>query len=361
MKETSQRHTFMRIFVTHIVPREEVLKYCMSIAACNFSHNLIEGGVFDEVYSVLPSFVRRLETSFQGLVCSWLRRMPVFYRLAPLLENVQLFARIPRRASVWYYNCTILNAALIILLKFFKPNVRQYMIILDYTPSRKLSQRFFLWLSNRMDGIVKLADSPLFTVRNSVTLPGVVPVNSPSYPRIEEVRKEFLISGALGDNIAMLPVLLEVFAQLSEFTLHITGQAPDLDLVERYTSKYNNIVYHGMVEYDEYLEILHAVPFLLSTRNPQYPENLCNFPSKIIEALLHNRIVVSTLHYPQLDGIEYLEIAAERDGMIRDLRRIASMEPNKLLLGANQADKVKKRFSCHVWKQWMETIEQRTS
>ena len=35
----------MRIFITHILPKDQILKYKLSIAACNFSYNLIEGGV----------------------------------------------------------------------------------------------------------------------------------------------------------------------------------------------------------------------------------------------------------------------------------------------------------------------------
>lgn len=347
----------MRIFVTHIVPAAQILKYKMSVAACNFSHNLISGGGFDRVYSILPTFVNGRIEPFDGLVYSSLRENRFFKNLSPFVENIHLFFRIPRKSSVWYYNCTILNALLIILLKLLKPSVKQQMIILDYTPSRRLADRFFLWLSNRMDGTIRLADSPLFTVQNSVCLPGVVPIDNAHYPQVTTIRPEFLISGALGENIAMLSLLLNVFSQIPELTLHISGNAPDKDFIEQYTSRYKNIIYHDMVEYSEYLRILHATPFLLSTRNPQYPENQCNFPSKIIEALLHNRIVVSTLHYPQLHGIRYLEISADQQGMINSLRQISAMSQEELLQYANQSDSIRIRFNSKVWMQYIEAIE----
>ena len=47
----------MRIFITHILPRDYDLRYKLSIAACNFSRNLIEGGVFDRFYSIMPTYV----------------------------------------------------------------------------------------------------------------------------------------------------------------------------------------------------------------------------------------------------------------------------------------------------------------
>lgn len=346
-----------RIFLTHSVPSDKVLRHRLSVAACNFSNNLIDGGVFDKVYSILPTFVNEAVEPFSGLVYSSLRRNIILRRLAPLAENVTVFAKIPSKASIWYYNSTILNALLIVLLKLFKPGVKQYMIILDYTPSAKPVDKFFLWLTNKMDGTIRLADSPLFICQNSICMPGVVPINAKEWPKIASIKKSFLISGVLGYNISMLPMLLEAFSKLPEMELHITGKANDLKLINSYTERCSNIVYHGMVSYDEYLRILHDTPFLLSTRNPEAPENQCNFPSKIIEALLHNRIVISTLHYPQLNGIKYLEVSAQIDGFVSALQNIARMPQDKILPYANQSEKVMQCFNTEVWKSNMEKIE----
>ena len=222
-----------RIFVTHIVPKDNILKYNLSVAACNFSFNLISGKMFDKIYSILPTFVRGEVEPFKELVYSSLRRKgKVLAKLAPMMEDWSLFCKIPRSASIWYYNCTILNALLIVLLMLFKPSVKQFMIILDYTPSSRLMDRFFLWLINQMDGTIKLADSPLFTCKNSVCLPGIVPISTVPYPQVTEITKEFLISGALGENISMLSMLLEAFSNMPEMTLHITGKAPDVNLIK---------------------------------------------------------------------------------------------------------------------------------
>lgn len=348
-----------RIFLTHIVPKDKILEYNLSVAACNFSHTLIDGQAFDEVYSILPTFVCKKIAPFKGLVRSSLRNVPVLNKLAPIWENICLFFQIPRKSSVWYYNCTILNATLIVLLKLFKPSVRQNMILLDYTPSTKLLDRFYLRLSNKMSGTICLANSSLFTCRNSECLPGVVPLSTANYPRVESFSKHFLISGALGDNIAMLPLLLETFSQLPDMTLHITGKAPNPVLVRRYTDRCDNIIYHGIVPYDDYLYLLHSVPFLLSTRNPEAPENQCNFPSKIIEALLHNRVVISTLHYEQLKGIRCVEVPSDPQAFKDALQRIGAMPLQTLMEYANQSEAVKRRFGVEVWKKTMEQIEKR--
>ena len=328
------------------------------MASCNFSYNLMGGGIFDKVYSILPSFVRGYVEPFGGLVYSSFRK-GVFYRLAPIIENFKLIGKIPCNASVWYYNCTILNVVLILLLKIIKPKVKQQIIILDYTPSEKLFDKFLLWVSNHVNGTICLANSPLFTCSNSVCMPGVVPVDAKEWPKITSIKKSFLISGVLGYNISMLPMLLEAFSKLPEMELHITGKANDLKLINSYTERCGNIVYHGMVSYDEYLRILHDTPFLLSTRNPEAPENQCNFPSKIIEALLHNRIVISTLHYPQLNGIKYLEVPAQIGEFVSALQDISEMPQGQILSYANQSEKVVHCFNTEVWKANMRRIERK--
>lgn len=345
-----------RIFLTHIVPRDKVLKYHLSSASCNFCYNLIESGIFDKTFSILPSFVTGEVESFDGLIYSSLRKGK-FRRLAPIVENIKLFRKIPRRASVWYYNCTILNITLILLLKLLKPGVKQQVIILDYTPGKTIFDRFLLWVSNHLNGTIRLADSPLFTSKNSVCLPGVVPSDAGNFPEITRIKREFLISGILSYNISMLPMLLETFSQLPDCTLHITGIAPDLTLIEKYTSICKNIIYHGLVSREEYLKILHDTPFLLSTRDPDSPENKCNFPSKIIEGLLHNRIIISTIDYPQLSGIKYRKTGSSEESFTQSIKGITEMPPDELLSYANQSDTVRRKFNGNVWKDYIVKIE----
>ena len=112
-----------------------------------------------------------------------------------------------------------------------------------------------------------------------------------------------------------------------------------------------------MVSYEEYLHILHNAPFLLNTRNPQSLENQCNFPSKIIEGLLHNRIIISTLYYNQLQGIRYFKVGSNSEVLISDLKKIVAMPSHDLLTYANQADEVRKRFNSNIWKQAIQNIE----
>ena len=362
MKEINNRY-----FVCPLLPKDSVQTLNGSIAANNFCYNLISGNLFTEILPYLPvGSIDQAKLHYEDnrvkLFCNaeWRGRL-LLRKFAFVSENARMFKQIKTNSSVWFYNLPYTIIFLYVLLRVFKPSVKCNLIMLDFTPQRKGLQAFSdaveITCINKMHGMIKLADSPLFTVENSVCLPGVVPANGLRYPQVATVKKEYLISGALGDNIAMLSMLLEVFSWLPDLTLHITGNAPDKDLVEKYTQKFGNIIYHGMVPYEEYLHILHEIPFLLSTRNPACPENQCNFPSKIIEALLHNRIVISTLHYRQLDGVRYLEVSSDKERLKVDLQKISAMPEAELLLYANQAETVKERFSCEVWNKAIIKIE----
>lgn len=349
-----------RIFITHIAPKVKILEYKVSSAACNFSYNLMSNGMFDKVFSILPANVcgKKDFTNDEGVeyIYSSLRSKGLLRKFAPIIENYRLFRKIEKESSIWLYNMSMLNVWLVLLLHLFKPSVKINIIVLDFTPGSKY-HNFFLKQINKCHGRILLANSPLFNKENSVILPGVTPYNNIDYPKILEIKKEFLISGVLGENIAMMSMLLESFSKMPHLTLHITGIIDDDTKVKEYASKYPNIKYHGCVSYDEYLTILHNTPFLLSTRNPTYPENQCNFPSKIIEALLHNRIIVSTLHYEQLNGIRYFEVPANCDGFIKEIEKISRSENNELMLYANQSALVKEKFSTEVWNNIMNIIE----
>lgn len=356
-----------RIFICPILPSEKIAEYGGSIAANNFCYNLISGDGFNHVFSYIPLGCRtpqsiiykdnRIETSYSHKI----RNNCLLSKFCFIYECYISFSKIHSNSCVWFYNLPYTIIPLFLMLRLLKPSVQCNLIMLDFTPGRKgikrISDTIELLCINHMHGMIKLADSPLFKVKNSVCLPGVVPSDGVEYPKVENVTKDFLISGALGDNISMLSMLLDAFSQMPELTLHITGKAPDEEKVERYASQYKNIIYYGMVEYDEYLRILHNTPFLLSTRNPHYPENQCNFPSKVIEALLHNRIVISTIYYPQFDGIKYFNVTSDIVGFKDDIQRISSLEASELMLYANHSYEVKARFNVTVWNECMAKIE----
>lgn len=355
-----------RIFWTCVLPEHLIAQYGLSFAACNFSFNLMSGNTFDKVYSGMPLYVggkMRQEAfddkRFELIYDKWREKSGMWQKFATLKEQVTILRKIPKEASVWFYNLNTLNALLFLLLKWFKPSVQLNVIVLDFTPVNKGFglNKLYLRLINWAHGRICLADSELFCKKNSVILPGVVPYTPEKFPEIKIVKKSFLLSGVLSEEIAMLSMVLDVFSKLPDCELHITGSKGNEELLKQYADRYVNIHWHGQLLFKDYLELLHSVTFQLSTRNPQMPENQCNFPSKIIEALHHNRIIISTIEYPQLDRVKYFTVNPEKEKFYGEIKDISNLPEEKLLRYANQRVVIENFFSKMVWLNAMVRIE----
>lgn len=355
-----------RIFWTCVLPEHLIAQYGLSFAACNFSFNLMSGNTFDKVYSGMPLYVggkMRQEAfedkRFELIYDKWREKSGMWQKFATFKEQVTILRKIPKDASVWFYNLNTLNALLFLLLKWFKPSVQLNVIVLDFTPVNKGFglNKLYLRLINWAHGRICLADSELFCKKNSVILPGVVPYTPEKFPEIKIVKKSFLLSGVLSEEIAMLSMVLDVFSKLPDCELHITGSKGNEELLKQYADRYVNIHWHGQLLFKDYLELLHSVTFQLSTRNPQMPENQCNFPSKIIEALHHNRIIISTIEYPQLDRVKYFTVNPEKEKFYGEIKDISNLPEEKLLRYANQRVVIENFFSKMVWLNAMVRIE----
>lgn len=356
-----------RIFITTILPTKQISQYKLSFAACNFSFNLMSGGGFSKVYSILPLFVSGemessvfSDTRFELENCHTLRRKGGrFTLLAALVEQWRIFKKIPRGSSIWTYNLNTLEAFLFILLKLFKPSVKVNVIVLDFTPVVKGFglNKLYLKLINSADGIISLSYNPLFTCKNKIVLPGVVPADAGNEPLLENPNNKFMLSGALNEVIAQTSMVLKAFSELPECELHITGTIDDDSMIRDYAQRFPNIIYYGKLPFDKYMKVMHECTFQLSTRNENYPENLCNFPSKVIETLLHNRIVVSTIEYKQLDGINYFKTTSDPEFFKQHIRELLTLSESTLLRYANQGKLVAKKFSTSVWNESMSKIE----
>ena len=358
----------MRFFLTTVLSEHLIAKYKLSFAACNFSFNLMSGGGFDKTYSILPLFTsgKIEEDAFKDsryeLVYSktFRKRDGKWTLLACIAEQWRLFRKIPQGSIVWTYNLNTLLALTVLLLKIFKPSVQINVIVLDFTPVVKgvgLNQ-FYLKLINTVHGNICLANSTLFTCKNRIVLPGVVPVSAGGEPIIKTYNKKFLLSGVLNESIAQVTMVLKAFSELTHCELHITGSGESEELIELYASQFQNIIFHGKVSFKDYLDIMHECTYQLSTRDVSYPENQCNFPSKIIEGLLHNRIVISTIEYEQLDGVKYFVVDSDYDIFKKQITAIVNTVEPILMQYSNQGKKVTELFNTQKWNESMRKIEQ---
>lgn len=352
----------MRYFITNVLPHHLSGKYNISYAASNFSWALINSTVFNKVFSIAPMNVSGdlEDVQMKELIySSWRKKGFLLRKLAPIKENILIFKRIECGSNIWFYNISILNIALFLLCKLFKPSVRCNVIILDiYIPKRKLSLDYLcLWAINHADATVKLADSPRFTCVNTACLPGVVPFNAPSFPTINKVKAKFLLSGLLREDISQISLVIKVFSKVKGAQLYITGFSEKDEELRNKCSQYTNIHYLGELPFNEYIKLLHETSFLLSTRNPLEEGNQCNFPSKVIEGILHNRIIVSTIEYKQLTGLKYFCVSSNENIMRKQIEDMLNMEQNIIIQYANQSDYAKKMFNPNKWNEIMTSLE----
>ena len=243
-----------RIFWTCILPEHLIAQYRLSFAACNFSYNLMSGCAFDKVYSSMPLYVGGemskeafSDKRFELIYDRWRKAGKFKQKLATFKEQFTMFQQIPKDASVWFYNLNTLNALLFVMLKLLKPSVQLNVIVLDFTPVNRgfgLNQ-IYLKLINWAHGRICLANSELFKKENSLVLPGVVPYSSKTRPEIKSIKKTFLLSGVLSEEISMLSMVLDVFSKLSEYELHITGIKGNELMLQQYANNHSNIHWHG--------------------------------------------------------------------------------------------------------------------
>lgn len=351
-----------RVFLTHIVPKNRIENLNVSAAGNYFSYNLIDNNCFDEVWSIVPINIDEQLTdsgSTKYIQSRVSKNMVGSKLLNTFLDNLKVFFGINGAVNLWYYNLTHQTFFLFLLFKIFKPSIRQFVILLDFTPSEnRLSlQNFIFNLINKSDGIISLTSSKLLYSKNIAVLPGIV-TELKNNCEIRDVNNSFILSGILSKNRCP-ELILEVFSEFPEYELIITGKIEDQNLVQTYCNRFSNIKYLGFLSYNEYVKQLEKATFSINSRDPQYKENLYNFPSKSIEHLMHNKILISTMEYEELHGIEYIYVKPTLDDFRRFLNKLKSVSEEDLIIKyANQSGKVFNSFGVRKWKESFEKIEE---
>lgn len=148
-----------------------------------------------------------------------------------------------------------------------------------------------------------------------------------------------------------------MFSKIKNATLYITGFSEKDEVLRQECSKYPNIHYYGELPFNRYIDLLHKVSFLLSTRDPKEEGNQCNFPSKIIEGILHNRIIISTIEYKQLAGLKYFFVSSDEGELRNQIGGIIKMDSDELIQYANQSSYAKSMFNPNRWGEIMASLE----
>jgi glycosyltransferase involved in cell wall biosynthesis len=163
----------------------------------------------------------------------------------------------------------------------------------------------------------------------------------------------FLFSGNLSPYEGF-DMIIDVFKELPNCKLIVTGLSnSDISSL----LKFSNIDYLGYLPYEEYLLLYDQVDICFSLRNPDFPENVNNFPSKILEYFCYNKIVISTIKYPELDAFNYFSVEYSKNAIKEAILNICVMKEEELNKYKDNQTSLISYFSAEKWIQGFKVIE----
>lgn len=357
------------IFITQVVPKNQVSKLKLSQAANNFCFRIAETCDCHHI-SIIPISVSKLLNCKQEDNCTYFQVRKYAHKgitkwLNVLIENILVFKYINKseEANIWLYNIILPNVILFFLLKYFtKKHV--YVLLADYNPARYpwIIRKIILLALRKCDGVISLSGRCKIQGQRILNIPGIYPQSEmcQSIGKFYGNRK-FLLSGTINRNTG-LNLALDTFKEIKDAELYISGsvEAKELSLIKRYEIDYSNIHYLGMLPtYSDYLKLLDEVDFILSLRDPNEKVNLYNFPSKIIEALAHNRPVISTINYVELEGFNYFICNYSIDALSELVRKLLVINKEEMKPYLDNYNMLSKRFSESAWREGFNQMNNR--
>lgn len=353
----------MSLYISDIVPRKDVKLYNASQASSNFNNHIQQLGYFERHIALPPINVgndyksfKEKETGIEYLTCRLFPHKGVFKYINNMLENITLFGDIvsSKEKNVWFYNISKINFISFWLLSILsKKNL--YVLMADYNPERNkgILGKLILKGIERAKGVISLTSRCGKINQNVICLPGIIPERKIAVAKGSlSSERVFMISGVLSKNTG-IEMALEVFSEVPEATLVIsgTGDSEIERLCKDYANRCSNIRYYGFIEkYEDFLSLLDKSDFILSFRDPAKPVNRYNFPSKILESLALNKVVISTQEYDEIKGINYLYVPYDKKSLTTYIRTIVSGELDyKIDRCLDNSQQLRERFTEKSW------------
>lgn len=358
----SRKHS-NSIYISQNVPNSLVKTYNVSQAANNFCLHINDIGYFSHHIAIPPGNIdgsfksfNEKATGIEYHICRPFKHKGFGKLVNLLLDNIWLFYRIlkAQERNVWFYNVWIGNILSYLLIRFLSRK-KSFVLLADYNPQRYNNRtgKLLLWAIRQACGVISLSSRCKEVNTNFKAIAGIIPEKN-----IKKgigkfySNKSFLLSGTLNANTGLY-LALNVFKDIPEATLFLSGLLSEecVQTVNEYTEKYSNIIYKGFFEqYDDYISFIQSVDFTLSLRAPESPVNHYNFPSKILETLAYNKIIISTIEYPELDGINYIVIPYSESEFKKSIKRII-LEGRKQYIEKclNNADVLRDRYTEKAW------------
>lgn len=161
----------------------------------------------------------------------------------------------------------------------------------------------------------------------------------------------FLYSGLLGEVTGvdkLLGMMKKIKSQ--DIRLLISGKGTLEETIKKAEKEDPRICFLGHLPYDSYIELLNKADVLLNPRNMELPENLNNFPSKIMDYLAAGKIIISTKFAGWENFREYIMFCD-------DYEEMASLAENIHLENERERFDRNRRFAqTFLWEKQMAKI-----
>ena len=353
----------MSLFICQIIPPCLLTKYDVSQAQTMFCLKLLNSKHFDNVVSlvqtnVIPNILQEIgHDEIKYVQNRFFLQKGCFKLLNNIFENIVIVKHSLAENIIWYNNINAQTLLSCIINKFLLRK-KVYAILTDHTDSNNcLTVNYWIKrVLEKLNGLVSLSSRTDIKNTNMFFLPGIVLSNSITNSSQTFNHTSFLFSGSLS-KVTGIDLALKVFAKLPKFVLHISGKGELVDMVKQYSEKYSNIIYHGFMDVDSYKKMSKQIDFCLSLRNPSLPENRNNFPSKSLEYLSDAKILISTILYPELNGVKYVYSDYSEEALANVVVKLSQMDEDELKQYANNKDVLLKKFSERAWKHAFEYLE----
>lgn len=351
------------LFICQIIPPSLLTKYDVSQAQTMFCLKLLNSKHFNKVVSlvqtnVIPNILPEIEHDEINYVQNrFFPQRGCFKLLNNIFENIVIVKKSLSENIIWYNNINAQTLLSCIINKFILRK-KVYAILTDHTDSNNcLTVNYWIKrVLEKLNGLVSLSSRTDIKNSNMLSLPGIVLSNSIKNSSKTFDHTSFLFSGSLS-KVTGIDLALKVFAKQPELILHISGKGELVDMVKQYSEKKSNIIYHGFMDVDSYKKMSEQIDFCLSLRNPSLPENRNNFPSKSLEYLSDGKILISTILYPELDGVKYVYSDYSEEALANTVIKLSGLSDGQLISYANNKDVLLEKFSESAWKHAFESLE----